>query len=69
MILHAFTGCDTTSTIYAKGKTLFLKTIVASDEIRDAMEVISNPWENRLKLGMQDGSCFLICMVEQEMIT
>ena len=44
MVLHAFTGCDTTSAIYTKGKTSFLKKIVASNEICDAKEVISDPF-------------------------
>ena len=48
-VLHAFTGCDTTSAIYANGKTSFLKKIVASDKICDVMEVISDPWANLLK--------------------
>ena len=48
-VLHAFTGCDTTSAIYASGKTSFLKKIVASDKICDVMEVISDPWANLLK--------------------
>ena len=48
-VLHAFTGCDTTSAIYANGKASFLKKIVASDKICDVMEVISDPWANFLK--------------------
>ena len=51
MVLHTFTGCDTTSAIYAKGKTSFLKKIFASNEIRDAMEVISDPWAKPFEVG------------------
>ena len=43
-VLHTFTGCDTKSAVYARVKTSFLKKTVASDEIRDAMEVISDTW-------------------------
>ena len=38
-VLHAFTGCDTTSAIRTKGKTSFLKKILSSDKVRDAMWV------------------------------
>ena len=51
MVLHTFTGCDTTSAIYAKGKTSFLKKIFASNKIRDAMEVISDPWAKPSEVG------------------
>ena len=63
MVLHAFTGCNTTSAIYAKGiimlKTSFLKKIVASNEIRDAMEVISNPWAKPFEVGDAKQKLFL----------
>ena len=59
MVLHAFTGCDTTSAIYAKGKTSFLRKIVASNEIRDAMEVISNPWAKPFEVGDAEQKLFL----------
>ena len=59
MVLHAFTGCNTTSTVYDKEKTSFLKRIVASDEIRDAMEVISNPWPRPFEVGDAEQKLFL----------
>ena len=46
------------------------KKTVASDDIRDAMEVISDPWAKSFEVGdVGWGSCFLIYMVEQEIIT
>ena len=59
MVLHAFTGCDAASAIYAKGKTSFLKKIVASNEIRDAMEVISDPWAKPFEVGVAGQKLFL----------
>ena len=59
MVLHAFTECDTTSTIYAEEKTSFLKRIVVSDDIRDAMEVISNPWTKPFEVGDAGWKLFL----------
>ena len=59
MVLHGFTGCNTTSTVYDKEKTSFLKRIVASDEIRDAMEVISNPWPRPFEVGDAEQKLFL----------
>ena len=51
MILHAFTGCDAASAVYAKRKTSFLKKIVASDEVCDAMEVIGDSWAKPFEVG------------------
>ena len=71
MVFHTFTRCNTTSAVYATAKTSFLKKkTVASDDIRDAMEVISDPWAKSFEVGdVGWGSCFLIYMVEQEIIT
>ena len=58
-VLHAFTGCDPKSAVYARGKTSFLKEIVASDKIRDAMEVISDTWEKPFEIGNAGHKLFL----------
>ena len=39
--------------------TSFLKRMVASDEIRDAMEVISNPWAKPFEVGDAGRKLFL----------
>ena len=59
MVLHAFTVCDTTSAVYAMGKTSFLKKIVALNEIRDAKEMISDPWAKPFEVGDAGQTLFL----------
>ena len=59
MVLHAITACDITSAIYAKGNTSFLRKIVASNEIRDAMEVISDPQVKPFDVGDAGRKLFL----------
>ena len=76
MVLHAFTGCDTTSAIHTKGKISLMKKILTSTTVRAVMEVIKDPWANSeevgtagQKLGLQGRSCLYFFMVEQKKIT
>ena len=60
MVFHTFTRCNTTSAVYATGKTSFLKKkTVTSDDIRDAMEVISDPWAKSFEVGDVGQKLFL----------
>ena len=42
MVLHAWTGCDTTSIIYSKGKTSLLKKLEESQHLRNLMDVLGD---------------------------
>ena len=40
LVVHAWTGCDTTSAVYLKGKISFLKKIEASVHLRNLLDVL-----------------------------
>lgn len=43
LLLHAFTGCDTTSPAFCKSKIGFWKLYLKSHELREAAEIFSHP--------------------------
>ena len=44
LLLHAWTGCDTTSAIFGLGKKDLMKKLQASEEIQQLSDVICDPW-------------------------
>lgn len=51
LFLHAFSGCDTTSAIYSKGKANLISTFKKTDALRRVSEVISSPWSTQEEVG------------------
>ena len=61
LFLHAWTGCDTTSSIYGQGKTSLIKKIMSSKELQRHAEIISDPWAEENEV-VQAGEIFFITM-------
>ena len=59
LVLHSWTGCDTTSAIHMKGKTSLLKKIEMSLQVRQVLDTFRDPNADQL-------SYFLKCMVEKD---
>lgn len=51
LFLHAFTGCDTTSSIHGKGKASLAITCEKSEAMREFSDIISSPWSNQSEVG------------------
>ena len=51
LFLHAFTGCDTTSSIFGKGKANILDMCTKSESMKEQAEIISCPWSEQSEVG------------------
>ena len=51
LFLHAFTGCDTTSSIFQKGKVNLLSMYCKSEYLKDQAEIVCSPWSDQLEVG------------------
>ena len=60
LFLHAWTGCDTTSSIYGQGKTSLIKKIKSSRELQRHAEIISNPWAEENEVVEAGENIFII---------
>ena len=69
LFTHAWTGCDTTSAVFGKGKTALLKKVKQSVEVQDIALVMNDVEANADKIGEAGCQLFvLIIMVERIMI-
>ena len=51
LFVHAWSGCDTVSAIFGKGKVSFLKLLDQSDELKDLSTSISDVWADEDDIG------------------
>ena len=51
LFVHAWSGCDTTSSTFGKGKSTFMN-LVKKCELRSASETISNPFPTQQEVGI-----------------
>ena len=51
LFIHAWSGCDSTSSILGKGKPSFLKLLQKSIPIQSASEVMSDYWADEEQVG------------------
>ena len=51
LFLHSWSGCDTTSAVFGKGKPKLVETLIKSDTWKKLSGVISNPWSDQLEVG------------------
>ena len=51
LFLHSWSGCDTTSAAYGKGKAKLVQALIKSDTWKHVSEVISNPWSDQVHVG------------------
>ena len=51
LFLHSWSGCDTTSAVFGKGKPKLVETLIKSDSWKKLSGVISNPWSYQLEVG------------------
>lgn len=59
LFLHAFTGCDTTSAAFRKGKVRFVKLYQKSAHIQNYAEVFTNPTSSQSDIEEAGSMCFL----------
>jgi len=52
LFLHSFTGCDTTSSIFGKGKANLVNMCAKSEYIKEQAEIISCPWSEQSEVGL-----------------
>lgn len=58
---HAFTGCDTTSALYGKGKKAFLNTLKKRSGLADSVAIFSDPHASRDEI-MQAGQSLMLAL-------
>ena len=44
LFIHAWSGCDTTSSIFGKGKVTFMKMVQKSERMQTASEILCDFW-------------------------
>ena len=59
LVLHAWTGCDTTSATHSKGKTSLLKKLEASPHLRNLMDVLSDTNADQTKVSVAGIALFV----------
>ena len=59
LVLHSYTGCDTTFAIHMKGKTSLLKKIETSPQIRQMLDTLKDPNADQLEVGVAGIELFL----------
>ena len=59
LVLHSWTGCDTTSAIHMKGKTSLLKKIETSLHVCQMLDILRDPNADQLEVGVAGIELFL----------
>ena len=59
LVLHSWTGCDTTSAFHMKGKTSLLKKIETSLQVRQMLNTLRDPNADQLEVGVAGIKLFL----------
>ena len=57
--IHAWSGCDTVSAPFGKGKVSFLNLVKKSDELKDISREMDNVWADHNDIGMLAESIFV----------
>ena len=52
LFIHAWSGCDTVSAPFGKGKVSFLNLVKKSDELKDISTEMNNVWADQNDIGM-----------------
>ena len=60
LFFHAWSGCDTASAIFGKGKVSFLKLLDQSDELKNLSTSISDVWADEDDIGPLSEDVFRI---------
>ena len=61
LVLHAWTGCDTTSAIHSKGKTSLLKKIETSDSLKSLFDILKSKYSDQADIS-EAGIELMSCM-------
>lgn len=59
LFIHAFTGCDTTSTFYNRGKLAFVKTVESRADVQKAAEIFKKKNVQLTELAEAGVKCVL----------
>ena len=59
LVLHSWTGCDTTFAIHMKGKTSLLKNIEMFLQVRQMLDTLRDPNADQLEVGVAGIELFL----------
>ena len=51
LVIHAWTGCDKTSSIHSKGKNSLTKKLETSQHLRSLMDVLSNRYAGQAEVS------------------
>ena len=60
LLVHAWSGCDTTSATFGHGKTTLLKKLKASEVIQEISSVLCNPNASQEEIGQTGLRLFVI---------
>ena len=60
LFVHAFPGCDTTSTPFGKGKASVWNMLKKRGKLREISEIMNDPWVEQEQVGMANMNAFFI---------
>ena len=60
LFLHAWTGCDTTSSIYGKGKGSSVNILRKSESLKSISDLMTNVWSDHDEVGSASVDAFKI---------
>ena len=59
LFIHAWSGCDSTSSILGKGKPTFMKMVQKLKDIQTASEIMTDYWATEKEVGEATVKIFL----------
>ena len=60
LLIHAMTGCDTTSAPFGKGKKSFLNLLLKSKYLQERSAIMSDIWEEKQEIGDTSIKAFIM---------
>lgn len=59
LFAHAFSGCDTTSAPFGKGKAMVWNTLKKSEKFREVSDIMNDVWAEQEQVGLASISAFI----------
>jgi len=69
LFIHAWSGCDTTSSIFGKGKGNLVATIRKTEKLKENSAIIHNVWSSQNEVGDASIAAFKIWYAQVYIIT
>ena len=66
LLIHAMSGCDTTSAPYGKGKISFMNLVNKSEMLKDISDTMNDVWADQAEIGIASIATFTMMYGERK---